>query len=108
MTFQVTYTENMATTRKSRRRALPRVSCDFNSVGWSGEDDDGCYYSFDEKALTHHHPRAGMRIFIYENSRDNLVMGCEAELEKYQHPVTDETRWRLRPVPNTGYLGELT
>ena len=96
----------MGNNRKSLARALPRIACDFNSAGWSGEDD-GCYYSFDDKALARHRPRAGMRIFIYENSRDNLVMGCEAELEKYRHPVTDETCWRLRPVPNTGYLGEL-
>jgi hypothetical protein len=105
--FQATYTEYMGSKRKSPTRALPRVACDFNSVGWSGEDSDECYYSFDVRALARCHPRAGMRIFIYENSRDNLVMGCEAELEKYQHPITDETCWRLRPVPNTGYLGEL-
>jgi hypothetical protein len=107
MAFQDTYAEQMGNKRKSPTRLLPRVSCDFNSLGWSGEDDDECYYSFDEKALARHHPRVGMRIFIYEPSRDNLVMGCEAELEKYQHPITDEARWRLRPVPNTGYLGEL-
>src|SRR6185312_8926743 len=107
MGFQDNYAEQMGKKHKSPPRALPRVACDFNSVGWSGEDDDECYYGFDEKALAGHRPRAGMRIFIYENSRDNLVMGCEAELEKYQHPITDETRWRLRPVPNTGYLGDL-
>jgi hypothetical protein len=87
--------------------SLPRIECDFNSTGWSGEDDDECYYSFDENALARLHPRPGLRIFIYEASRDDLVMGCEAELEKYQHPISDAARWRLRRVPNTGYLGEL-
>jgi hypothetical protein len=97
----------MASKRKSPLQSLPRILCDFNSIGWSGEDDDDCYYSFDEKALGAHRPRTGMRVFIYERSRDKLVMGCEAELEKYQHPLSEELRWRLRPMPNTGYLGEL-
>ena len=97
----------METKRKSPTGSLPRILCDFNSAGWSGEDGDECYYSFDDKALDRRHPREGMRVFIYEPSRDNLVMGCEAELEKYQHPITGEIRWRLRPVPNTGYLGQL-
>jgi hypothetical protein len=107
MSFRDTYAAGMGNKRKSRTRSLPRIPCDFNSVGWSGDDDDECYYSFDEKALARHRPRQGMRVFIYEPSRDDLVMGCEADLERYQHPITDEQRWRLRPVPNTGYLGEL-
>lgn len=97
----------MPAKRSAPARSLPRISCDFNSVGWSGEDGDECYYSFDEKALRRHRVRAGMRVFIYEASRDDLVMGCEAELEEYQHPITDKTCWRLRPIANTGYLGEL-
>ncbi len=97
----------MPAKRKLPARSLPRILCDFNSVGWSGEDGDDCFYSFDEKALARHRPRAGMRIFIYEPSRENLVMGCEAEVEQYCHPITDEKRWRLRAVPDTGYLGEL-
>jgi hypothetical protein len=107
MAFRDTDAAHMTRKRKLPVRSLPRVLCDFNSVGWSGEDDDECYYSFDEKALTHHRLRQGMRVFIYESSRDNLVMGCEAELEQYRHPLSDQVRWRLRPVPNTGYLGEL-
>lgn len=97
----------MGNKRKSPTRSLPRILCDFNSVGWSGEEGDECYYSFDDKALALHRPRAGMRVFIYEPSRDNLVMGCEAELERFQHPISDKPRWRLRPVSDTGYLGEL-
>jgi hypothetical protein len=90
-----------------RRQSLPRVLCDFNSSAWSGEDDDECYYSFDLAALQKHRPRAGMRVFIYERSRDDLVVGCEAVLEEYRHPVTQDVRWRLRPLANTGYFGEL-
>jgi hypothetical protein len=93
--------------RRLAAPSLPRISCDFNSVGWSGDDDDECYYSFDEKGLAQHHPKAGMRIFIYETSRDDLVMGCEARLEEYRDPISDQSRWRLRAIPNTGYLGGL-
>ena len=93
--------------KKASFKSLPRIRCDFNSAGWSGEDDDPCYYSFDEPALARTRPRAGKRIFIFEDSRDGLVMGCEAELESYPHPLTGEPRWRLRPVENSGYFGEL-
>ena len=89
------------------KKSMPRLQCDFNSVGWSGEDDDECLYSFDEKAMAAFRPREGMRFFIYEPGRDDLVMGCEATLERYRHPITDESRWRLRPVSDTGYLGQL-
>ena len=88
-------------------RSLPRIPCDFNSVGWSNDDDDECYYSFDQKMIARHRPKAGMRVFIYETSRDDLVMGCEAALEQYRHPVTEQLCWRLRPIANTGYLGRL-
>ena len=107
MSFRDTYATQMPNKRSSSKGSLPRIQCDFNSVGWSGEDDDSCYYSFDEDALARHRPRVGMRVFIFEPSRHELVMGCEAEVERYQHPITNEGRWRLRPVPNTGYLGEL-
>jgi hypothetical protein len=107
MSFRDTYATHMPSKRPKPTRSLPRIQCDFNSVGWSGDDDDDCYYSFDEKGLAKHRLRVGLRVFIYEPSRDNLVMGCEAILEQYRHPIADDTRWRLRPVPNTGYLGEL-
>jgi len=90
------------------KKSLPRLWCDFNSVGWSGEEGDECYYSFDEKTLTKRRPREGMRVFIYEAGHGGLVMGCEAVLERYRHPITDELCWRLRPVSNTGYLGKLS
>lgn len=87
------------------RNSLPRIRCDFNSAGWSGDDDDPCYYSFDEQALKQARPRPGLRVFIFEDSRDGWIMGCEAELEEYEHLLTGERRWRLRPIENTGYLG---
>ena len=93
--------------RPSPLRTLPRVLCDFNSAGWGDEVEDECYYSFDENRLARHRPKAGMHIFIYECSRDDLVMGCEARLEEYQHPITTRPAWRMRPIPNTGYFGRL-
>ena len=92
---------------KGPNRALPRMVCDFNSVGWSGEEGDDCYYSFDEKELHGLRAKPGLRVFIYESSRGELVMGCEASLESYRDPISHLPRWRLRPIPNTGYLGAL-
>lgn len=108
VSFRDTYPTQMPKKRSSSKGSLPRIPCDFNSVGWSGEDDDDCYYSFDHDALASHRPRAGLRVFIFEPSKDELVMGCEAEVESYEHPVSQQNQWRLRPVPNTGYLGELS
>jgi hypothetical protein len=96
----------MAKKPKVTCKSLPRVWCDFNSVGWSGEEDDECYYSFDEKALSACRPREGMRVFIYEQGCGELIMGCEATLERYAHPFIEEPQWRIRPVHGTGYLGE--
>jgi hypothetical protein len=107
MPISDSYSATKAPKRRSPLRSLPRILCDFNSAGWSGEVEDECYYSFDGKMLSRHRPRSGMRVFIYESSRDDLVMGCEARLEEYRHPVTDQVCWRLRPIANTGYLGQL-
>ena len=101
------YPAEKARKRRSPLRSLPRILCDFNSSGWSGGVEDECYYSFDENMLSRHRPRPGMHVFIYESSRGDLVMGCEARLEEYRHPVTDQSCWRLRPISNTGYLGRL-
>jgi hypothetical protein len=92
--------------KKPSPRSLPRILCDFNSAGWSGEDDDECYYAFDETALRACRPRDGTRVFIYEQGRGDLIMGCEATVESYPHPANGERRWRLRPIHETGYLGE--
>jgi hypothetical protein len=91
---------------KRSSHSLPRISCDFNSAGWSGDDDDECFYAFDEKALAACKPRDGMRVFIYEKGQGSIIMGCEATLESYPHPVSGKPRWRLRPVHETGYFGQ--
>lgn len=90
---------------KQPHDSLPRIRCDFNSVGWSGEEDDECYYSFDDKALTSARARDGMRVFIFEDGEGGLIMGCQAEVESYSHPVTGQNKWRLRPIHETGFLG---
>lgn len=91
---------------KRSKNSLPKIWCDFNSAGWSGEDDDECYYNFDQSALAASKPRDGLRVFIFEKGSEGLIMGCEALVESYPHPVTGEKKWRLRPVHETGYLGE--
>jgi hypothetical protein len=90
---------------KLPHEALPRIRCDFNSVGWSGDEDDDCYYSFDDKALAAHKPRSGMVVFVFEDGQSGLIMGCQATVETYSHPVTGQPKFRLRPVHETGFLG---
>lgn len=95
----------MSKSNKSSRKSLPKIWCDFNSAGWTGDDDDECYYNFDHVALAALKPREGKRVFIYEKGRDGMIMGCEAVIETYEHIITHEKRWRLRPVHETGFLG---
>ena len=90
---------------KAAGKSLPRIWCDFNSTDAIVEDDGECYYGFDEKALRACRPREGTHVFIYEKGRDELIMGCEAIVEGYSHPMNSERRWRLRPIHDTGYLG---
>lgn len=96
----------MALGKKGPSKSLPRIRCDFNSAGWSGEDDDDCLYSYDEKALSACRPKEGSRIFIFEDGKNGMIMGCEAHTEGYTHPVTGQKRWRLRPIHDTGYMGK--
>lgn len=91
---------------KGSSDSLPRIACDFNSAGWSGEDDDECYYAFDENALAACKPAEGLRVFIFEKGQGEVIMGCEATIESYEHPVTGQPKWRLRPIHETGYFGE--
>ncbi len=70
---------------------LPKVWCDFNACGWSGEPGDDCFYSFDRAGLAALSPRPGLRVFAYDYSGDGEeVFGCEATLERLGEG------WRLR------------
>ena len=72
----------------------PRVWCDFNAIGWSGDPDDDAYYVFDAAALAQAEPTEGMRLFLFdwEDAEETRIVGCEAILER----VGDA--WRARPV----------
>ena len=63
--------------------ALPKVWCDFNAAGWSGEPDDHCYYAFDQEALAALGPREGLRFFAFMDDVSDEVVGCEAVLERF-------------------------
>ena len=72
---------------------LPKVHCDFQACGWSGEPGDDCFYSFDEASLEALSPRPGLRVFAYDYSGDGEEMfGCEATVEHFGEG------WRLRPA----------
>jgi hypothetical protein len=81
--------------------SLPRLRCDFNACGWSGDAADDCYYAFDKQALATLDPSEGTRVFIYDDDGDGTVIGCEGLLERYQRD------WRIRPVKGTWFEGRL-
>jgi hypothetical protein len=79
--------------------ALPRVQCDFNACGWSGEQDDDCYYVFDKEALAELGPFDGMRLLAIDDEGDGEVIGCEGRLELCHDS------WRIRPVEGSWFRG---
>lgn len=78
------------------RTLLPRIWCDFNACGLSGEPGDDCFYVFDMKGLG---PTEGMRLCVYDDDGDGDVIGCEARLERWGDS------WRLRPDDGTWFKG---
>jgi hypothetical protein len=80
-------------------RSLPKLWCDFNACGWSGEAGDNCYYSLHREQIAKLQPTTGMRVFVWDWSDEKLVIGCEALLEPYNDS------WRVRPVDGTWFEG---
>ena len=76
----------------------PRLSCDFNTRGWSGEPDDDCYYVLDREVLDALPARVGLEVFIWDESDETEILGCVAKLEQF------DGRWRARPVSGI-YVG---
>ncbi len=84
---------------------IPRLSCDFNATGWSGEPDDDCCYGLDRERLGHLKPIEGMRVVIYEEDLgeqgEPQVFGCIATLEFHKGKAS--SGWRARPIPGAFY-----
>jgi hypothetical protein len=80
--------------------SLPKVSCDLNACGWSGENDDNCYYAFDKEQFAALPPSVGMRLFIWDWSDSESIVGCEAILEQARDG------WRARPIDGTWFEGK--
>jgi len=83
------------------KTSLPRVQCDFNALGWSGETGDNCYYVFEGRKFAALAPREGLRLFVFMDEGGGEVLGCEAVLEKFG------TSWRARPDESTWFRGRL-
>lgn len=83
-------------------KGLSAVWTDFNAKGWSGENDDPCYYVINLQRLHVDEITEGRRFFAYmeENQSSAEIVGCEALLEKYRDG------WRARPVENTWFNGQ--
>jgi hypothetical protein len=84
-----------------RLQQLPRVWCDFNTIGWSGEPDDSCIYIFDQTILDFIISADKFTVFTFmeDDAANQMITGCEAILERYRDG------WRLRPNPTTWYSG---
>lgn len=80
---------------------LPRVWCDFNACGWSGEPGDNCYYVIDDDAIAANGLTEGARLFVWDDEGDGNVIGCEGRLESFQG------RWRVRTDAGDWYRGPL-
>ena len=78
-------------------RSLPRLWCDLNACGLSGEPDDNCYYALHKEQLPALQPKVGMRVFIWDWSDSELIIGREASLERFNNS------WRARPTDETWF-----
>jgi hypothetical protein len=87
--------------RARHLQKLPRLRCDFTTIGQSGQADDPCVYTFDETILDYIPPDAEFTVFAFmdDNSAEHTITGCEAILERYPGG------WRVRPDPATWYSG---
>ena len=72
----------------------PAIWCDFNACGWSGEEDDDCYYVLDGAALKSLPACTGLTVFLFEEEdiSGTEILGRVARLERYGDS------WRARPV----------
>ena len=63
---------------------LPRVWCDFNACGWSGEPGTIASMSSITQVLEALSPHPGLPVFAYDYSGDGEeAFGCEAILERF-------------------------
>lgn len=69
----------------------PRVGCDFNACGWSGEEDDDCFYVLDREDLRALPASDGLRVLLFEWEDPGCVLACLATLETWGGG------WRARP-----------
>ena len=72
----------------------PRVWCDFNACGWSGAEDDDCYYQLDAADIDAIQRNEGTTVLLYdwEDDEETEVLVRVGRLEFWQH------RLRARPV----------
>lgn len=71
----------------------PRVWCDFNACGWSGDPDDDCYYVLNSDDLRAACASDGLSVLLFDwdDDTETQVLARLAQLESYRG------RWRARP-----------
>ncbi len=86
---------------------IPHIWCDFNACGFSGDNDDNCYYVLLKEKLLELNPIEGTIVFIYEDDLSDdgepEIFGFIAKLEK--DPFECNSKWRARPDLDTWYRG---
>src|SRR5262245_35824077 len=90
--------------------AVPIIGCDFNACGWSGQDDDNCYYVLDLAAIARLPQPDGARVFVFDwkDLEEPEVVGCEATLEWVDWTELGCPRgWRAWPDEATWYSGPI-
>jgi hypothetical protein len=91
-----------ATQSRDQTSPVPKIWCDFNACGLSGEADDFCFYSFDRHIFYELPPETGLRVFIWDYSDEEEIIAFEATLEPFPDHVTG---WRARPDEEKFYRG---
>jgi hypothetical protein len=90
-------------------RNIEKIWGDYNAVGLSVEEDDNCIYSLHREMLGKLSPKAGMRLFVYDEdiSDDGAleIFGYVCVLENIDGFIS---QWRARPEQKTWYRGPKT
>ncbi len=85
-------------------RFLPRIYCDFHARGWSGAEDDDCFYVLHREQLAALPPREGLRVLLWMDSDEQNILAIEGLLEHHELNST-YAGWRARSVHGTEYEG---
>ena len=101
-----------STMKKSLDLSLPRIECDFNTMGLGGEERNDCIYSFSRSMVPM--LRVGITCILYSFDTDSEITACEAVIEPYKIGWKGDSGasfyfcgFRARPLEDTWYWGPI-